>query len=123
MRDTEHATSEGMGLAQQAGTALVSIFDAVEWQAKEIESINQMAIEQLQSSRSVVEMMRHVSGATEQGSAGTREASQNMWRLAQLVEQLRTSVEAFKLRENSTRYLLGQKEKRPISSPRLMRSN
>ncbi|HLZ63526.1 MAG TPA: methyl-accepting chemotaxis protein [Ktedonosporobacter sp.] len=121
MRDTEQATSQGMGLAQQAGTALVSIFDAVEWQAKEIETINQMANQQLQSSKSIVATMQHVSEATEQGSAGTRDASQNMWRLAQLVEQLRISVEAFKLRENRSRYLLGQKEKRPISSPRMLR--
>ena len=35
----------------------------------------------------------------------TRDASQNMERLARLVEQLRASVEAFKLRENQGYYV------------------
>ncbi len=100
MQDTERETSAGARLTQEAGTALESIFTAVEHQARAIENINQMATQQLQSSSAVVQIMHGVSESTQQSSASTRAASQNMERLARLVEQLRASVEAFKLREN-----------------------
>jgi hypothetical protein len=47
-----------------------------------------------------VRVMHSVSDTTQQSSVGTRDASKNTERLARLVEQLRSSVEAFKLREN-----------------------
>src|SRR5579883_7929 len=100
MQDTERETAGGTRLTQEAGVALESIFAAVEHQAREIENINQVAIQQLQSSSSVVQIMHTISESTQQSSLSTREASQNMERLARLVEQLRSSVEAFKLREN-----------------------
>ncbi|GAC1560882.1 MAG: hypothetical protein NVS2B2_22900 [Ktedonobacteraceae bacterium] len=100
MQDTERETTSGTRLTQEAGFALESIFTAVEQQAREIENINKVAIQQLQSSSSVVQIMHAVSESTQQSGASTREASQNMERLARLVEQLRSSVEAFKLREN-----------------------
>ncbi|GAC1345480.1 MAG: hypothetical protein NVSMB27_07710 [Ktedonobacteraceae bacterium] len=101
MNDTERETSTGTQLAHEAGTALGSIFAVVERQAREIERINQMATQQLQSSSTVVQIMQAVSNSTQQSNAGTRKASQNMERLARLAEQLLTSVEAFKLRENA----------------------
>jgi methyl-accepting chemotaxis protein len=104
MRDTERETSSGAKLAREAGTALESIFSVVERQAREIEVINHMAMQQLQSSSSIVQIMQGVSDSTQQSSASTREASQNMERLARLAEQLLASVEAFKLRENSAYY-------------------
>ncbi len=100
MQDTERETRTGSKLTQEAGVALESIFAAVEHQAHEIESINQMAMQQLQASSSVVRIMHGVSEATQQGSISTRQTSQNMERLSRLVEQLRASVEAFKLRED-----------------------
>jgi len=100
MQDTERETRTGSKLTQEAGVALESIFAAVEHQAHEIESINQMAMQQLQSSSAIVRIMHSVSEATQQGSLSTRQASQNMERLSRLVEQLRASVEAFKLRED-----------------------
>lgn len=105
MRDTERETSAGSQLAQEAGTALESIFTVVERQAREIEVINAMATQQLQSSSSVVQIMQNVSNSTSQSSASTREASQNMERLARLAEQLLASVEAFKLPESSNYYM------------------
>ncbi len=104
MNDTERETSTGTQLAHEAGTALGSIFAVVERQAREIERINQMAIQQLQSSSTVVQIMQAVSNSTQQSNASTRKASQNMERLARLAEQLLTSVEAFKLRENAYNY-------------------
>ena len=100
MQDTERETAAGTQLTQEADAALGSIFTAVERQAREIESINKVAMQQLQSSSAVVQIMHSVSETTQRSSASTREASENMERLARLAERLRSSVEAFKLREN-----------------------
>ena len=107
MQDTERETMSGTRLTQEAGAALGSIFTAVERQAREIENINNVAMQQLQSSSAVVQIMHSVSKSTQQSSASTRDASQNMERLARLVEQLRSSVEAFKLRDNQSYFLPG----------------
>jgi methyl-accepting chemotaxis protein len=107
MQDTERETLSGTRLTQEAGTALTSIFSAVERQAHEIENINNVAMQQLQSSSAVVQIMHAVSDSTLRSSASTRDASQNMERLARLVEQLRSSVEAFKLRDTQSYILPG----------------
>ena len=99
MRDTERETAAGTLLAEEAGTALQSIFSVVDRQAREIETINAMATMQLQSSNTVVQIMQGVSETTQQSSGSTREAATNMERLARLAEQLLASVEAFKLRD------------------------
>lgn len=104
MQDTEREASNGAKLAEEAGSSLESIFSVVYRQGQEIETINQMAGRQLQSSNTVVQIMQNVSEATQQSSASTREAAQNMERLARLAEQLLASVEAFKLRENANYY-------------------
>ncbi len=104
MQDTEREASNGSKLAEEAGSSLVSIFSVVDRQGQEIETINQMAARQLQSSNTVVRIMQNVSEATQQSSASTREAAQNMERLARLAEQLLSSVEAFKLRDNDDYY-------------------
>jgi len=104
MRDTERETSTGAELAQEAGTSLESIFGVVERQASEIEAINRMAAQQLQSSSAVVQIMQAVSDSTQHSSTNTRDAAENMERLARLAEQLLASVEAFKLRENLNYY-------------------
>src|SRR5256886_8641594 len=104
MRDTERETSAGSQLAQEAGTSLESIFGVVERQASEIDAINRMAAQQLQSSSAVVQIMQVVSGSTDRSSASTRDVAQNMERVARLAEQLLASVEAFKLRENLNYY-------------------
>ncbi|MHB8595889.1 MAG: methyl-accepting chemotaxis protein [Ktedonobacteraceae bacterium] len=105
MQDTERETSAGAKLTEEAGVALESIFTAVEYQAREIETINQAATQQLQSSSAIVQIMHGISESTHESSMSTRDASQNMERLARLVEQLRSSVEAFKLRENQGYYV------------------
>src|SRR5579859_4709048 len=104
MQDTEHETAVGAQLAQEAGASLESIFSVVERQGREIESINQMATQQLQSSNTVVQIMHGVSDSTQRSSHSTRDAAQNMERLARLAEQLLASVEAFKLRDNLNYY-------------------
>jgi methyl-accepting chemotaxis protein len=104
MQDTERETSSGAKLAEETGSSLASIFSVVERQGQEIETINQMAARQLQSSNTVVQIMQGVSDSTQQSSSSTREAAQNMERLARLAEQLLSSVEAFKLRDNVDYY-------------------
>jgi methyl-accepting chemotaxis protein len=99
MQDTERETRIGTKLTQETGIVLESIFVVVEQQATEIEYINQMATQHLQSSSAVVQIVQAVSESTRQNVLSTRDASQNVERLARLVEQLRASVEAFKLRE------------------------
>jgi hypothetical protein len=64
-----------------------------------------MAAQQLQSSRNVVQIMRAISNTTRQSTMSTHNASQEMERLARLVEQLRASVETFKLRESQGYYV------------------
>ncbi len=100
MQDTQRETATGTKLTQEAGASLDALFTAVEEQAKEIESIAKIAMQQLQSSGAVVQIIHAVADSTQQSTASTRDASQNMERLARLVEQLRASVEAFKLRED-----------------------
>jgi methyl-accepting chemotaxis protein len=111
MQDTERETSAGTRLTQEAGIALESIFAAVEHQAHEIEAINQVALNQLNSSSAVVQIMHEVSASTQQSGLNTREASQSMERLTRLVERLRSSVEAFKMRANQD-YLIHKKGER-----------
>lgn len=104
MQDTERETSTGASVAEETGTALGSIFSVVERQAHEIEIINKMAAQQLQSSSTVAQIMHGVSDTTQQSSGSTREAAQEMERLTLLAEQLLASVETFKLREGMNYY-------------------
>ncbi|MGB8346523.1 MAG: methyl-accepting chemotaxis protein [Ktedonobacteraceae bacterium] len=100
MQDTERETAIGTKLTEEAGGALESIFSDVEQQAIEIENINRVAKRQLESSSAVVQIMQGISQSTQQSSLSTRDTAQTMARLARLVEQLRSSVEAFRLRED-----------------------
>ncbi len=100
MQDTEQETRRGMSLTQEASIALESIFAAVEHQAHETEQINGMAMQQVHSANAVVQAMGEIFDSTQQGSQSTQAAAQNMERLVHQVEQLRSSVEVFKLREN-----------------------
>jgi hypothetical protein len=108
MRETEQEAASGTQLTQQVGKALETIFSVVEHQAGEIEVTNQTAKQHLESSATVVQIMQHVSESAQQISDSTREATQQMERLAELAGQLLTSVEVFKLREDY---------KQPASAP------
>ncbi|HLG78818.1 MAG TPA: methyl-accepting chemotaxis protein, partial [Ktedonobacteraceae bacterium] len=100
MLDTEKETAAGTRVTQEAGVALEAIFAAVEQQAHEIENINQMVTQQAQSSHTVVQIMESVSELTRVSDRHTQDASRHMERLARLVEQLRASVAAFRLRSS-----------------------
>ncbi len=101
---TERETAAGTRLIQESSSTLGSIFSTIEHLAGEIETINLMANQQLQASASIVQIMQGVSGTTQQNGISVREASHSMERLARLVEQLRASSDAFKLREDLSYY-------------------
>jgi methyl-accepting chemotaxis protein len=105
MQDTEREAARETHLAGEVGLSLETIFAAIEHQAHEIECVNQIAHQQLQSAHAVVQIMQSVTEYTRRSSMSTHAASRNMERLARLIERLRTSVEAFKLRD-SQRYLV-----------------
>lgn len=100
MHETSRETAVDVQLAQEAGTAIESIFSVVERQANEIEAINRMVAQQLQSSSSVVHIMQTVSESTQRSSYSTRATSEQMERLARQAEQLLATVDAFKLRQD-----------------------
>lgn len=102
MQDTELQTTKGMHLTQETGTALESVFAAVEHQAHEIENISQTALQQLRVAHAISQIMQKVSALTRQNSTNTHQASQSVQHLARLVEELHTSVAAFKLRDNQS---------------------
>ncbi len=107
MQDTQQQTSKGTHLTEETGIALESIFAVVEHQVHEIENISQMAQQQLQAAYAVTQIMQKVSASTLQNSNNTHQASQSVEHLAHLVEQLRISVAAFKLRDDQNYYAPG----------------
>jgi methyl-accepting chemotaxis protein len=105
MQDCEREAASETHLAGEAGLSLETIFTAIEHQAREIEHINQIAHRQLHSAYAVGQIMQSVAEYTRRGNRSTHDASRNMERLARLVERLRASVEAFKLRDGQ-RYVV-----------------
>ncbi len=105
MRDATYKTTANTKLTYETSTALESIFSVIEQQANEVEAINRAAMQQLQSSGSVVQVMQGVSESTHQSSISTHETSEQMRHLARLAEHLLASVEAFKVREENERLL------------------
>ena len=99
-QETEHKVASGATLTQEVGIALDSIFAVVERQAQEIEVTNQVASQQMQSTKTVEQIMKEVSDTTLQSSAMTKQATQQMKNLAQIAGQLLASVDIFKLRED-----------------------
>jgi methyl-accepting chemotaxis protein len=101
MQEATRETTVDSKLAQEAGSALESIFTVIEHQADEMEGISRVSIQQLQSSGAVVQVIQQVTASTQQSSASTRETAGQMEHLAQLADRLLASVEAFKLRDDS----------------------
>lgn len=101
IQETESETATGATRIQETGKSLSTIFSLVEQQAGEIEAINQMT-EQLQhSSRAITQIIVSISDITRQNSNTVRTVSQKMQKLTFLANQLRTSVEVFKLKDTT----------------------
>lgn len=105
IQETKRDTAMGTQIAQEVGKALDQLFSAVEHQAGEIEATNQVAMEQVQISTRVAQIMQNASDSSRNSSEITKTVVQQMERLAQLAGQLLSSVEVFKLREQYPAYV------------------
>ncbi len=101
MEDSTQEVVKGSQLADDAGRALNSIYIAVERQAQMIESIAHSANEQALVSENVAVAMGDISGIAHQTNAGTQEATMSVSYLAELADQLRSSVSTFRLPERA----------------------
>ncbi len=97
MEDSTQEVVKGSQLADEAGRSLNSIYTAVERQAQMIESIARAANEQTSVSEAVAVAMGQISDITRQTNIGTQEAAASVSYLAELTEQLRSSVSTFRL--------------------------
>jgi methyl-accepting chemotaxis protein len=99
--------------ASKTGVALESTFIAVQRQADEIEAMAKVAGTQVQSSQRVVAVMQRVSQATQHSSIVTESVSTQVKRQGQLLVQLHSSVEAFRVSNEQqhasghARYVIG----------------
>ncbi|HEY7413861.1 MAG TPA: hypothetical protein VH593_01600, partial [Ktedonobacteraceae bacterium] len=101
MEETVKETSEDATLIRETGTAFEKIYTVVEQQAQEVETIKQVVLMLSQSSGFVAEIVRGVSGSTQQSGMRTREVANIMKKLSYRGEQLLSFVEAFKLRDDA----------------------
>lgn len=92
-RETESIAS----FATQTGQALETSFLAVQRQAGELQEMAKVATAQGQSSQKVVAVMQRVSQATLSSSRVTQDVLRQVNKQSQLILQLYTSVEAFKV--------------------------
>lgn len=100
MYNTEQETTTGIQYSREAGKAFDAIYASIEQQAREIDSINRVAKQQLEISNSVLLAMQNVSASTHQSSRSIHDEAQRMEGVAQLAERLLASAEVFKLPEN-----------------------
>src|SRR5579875_3256599 len=105
MEDSTQEVVKGSQLADEAGRALNSIYNAVARQAQMIEGIARAANEQTSVSEAVAVAMGRISEITRQTDASTQEAAVSVSYLAELAEQLRASVSTFRLPERGNEML------------------
>ena len=99
MEDSTQEVVKGSQLADEAGRSLNAIYSAVERQAQMIERIARAANDQTSVSEAVAVAMGQISDITRQTNIGTQEAASSVSYLAELSDQLRSSVSTFRLPE------------------------
>jgi hypothetical protein len=97
MEESTQEVVSGSRLADEAGQALLSIYSAVERQAQTIEGIARAASERAPTSEAVAAAMSRIADITRQTNSATQDAASSVSYLAELAEQLRASVAAFRL--------------------------
>jgi methyl-accepting chemotaxis protein len=100
MEESTQEVVSGSRLADEAGQSLLSIYSAVERQAQTIEGIARAASDRAQTSEAVAAAMNRISEITRQTNTATQDAASSVSYLAELAEQLRASVAAFRLPED-----------------------
>jgi methyl-accepting chemotaxis protein len=97
MEDSTQEVIEGSRLADEAGRALQRIYGAVDRQAQMINDIAHGANERRQVAETVAVAMGQIADVTRQTNATTQDTMTSVSYLAELAEQLRASVAAFRL--------------------------
>ncbi len=100
MEETTQEVVAGSDLANDAGQALNQIETVSSTMADIIKSISLAAQNQARSSDEVAHIMNEISEATQQATAGVRQAALSITALARMAEDLRGSVNVFKLPED-----------------------
>jgi twitching motility protein PilJ len=101
MEESTQEVVNGSRLADEAGQSLLSIYSAVDRQAQTIEGIARAASERVQTSEAVATAMSRIAEITRQTNVATQDAASSVSYLAELAEQLRASVAAFRLPEQA----------------------
>ena len=96
--DTARESVSGTAHIQETGQFFSTIFSLVEQQAGESDTIAVMMEQLYESSFHIAATMQAISRQTQQGSERTRKVAQEMQILASHAQQLRGSVEVFKLK-------------------------
>ena len=94
---TNFEVRQGMRLANLAGERLLEIESVADRLAELIQQISQAAKQQARGSETIAQSMGDISSVTQQNAVGTQEATVSIRNLAQLADELRASVSAFKL--------------------------
>jgi methyl-accepting chemotaxis protein len=97
MEATTREVVGGSSLANEAGQALEAIQSVSGRLAEIIQSISLAAKQQARGSEGVARAMGEISEVTQQTSAGTKQAAVSIRNLAELADELRESMERFRL--------------------------
>jgi methyl-accepting chemotaxis protein len=97
MEESTQEVIEGSRLADEAGRALQRIYSAVDRQAQMINDIAHGANERRQVAETVAVAMGQIADVTKQTNSTTQDTMTSVSYLAELAEQLRASVAAFRL--------------------------
>lgn len=97
MEETIHEVVVGSTLADKAGQALIEIEQVSQRLAELIESISSSAKQQARSSEDISNAMENISKVTELVNVGSKRAADSVKMLVVLADELRGSVEPFKL--------------------------
>lgn len=99
MEESTQEVVSGSRLADDAGRSLKTIYGAVDRQAQMIEAIARTANERAQTSEAVAIAMNQISEITRQTTMASQDAAASVSYLAELADQLRSSVATFRLPE------------------------
>ena len=97
MEETTREVVGGSGLANEAGIKLGEIEQVSTHLAELIQSISHAAKQQTRGSESVAKSMSDISNVTQQTAAGAKQAAFSIRRLSELADELRGSLDRFKL--------------------------
>ncbi len=97
MEESTREVVSGSQLAQEAGSALGEIESVSERLAQLITEISSATTQQARGAEALSLSMTEISAVTQHTAAGTRQAAVSVSRLATMAQELRGSVEAFKV--------------------------